>query len=141
MHRARVQHLVLFDGVCGLCNRLVRFVLAHDRAGVFRFAALQGATGRALVARAGGDPDALGTFYVFERYSSGDGRVLARGRAALFIAAALGWPWKAARILGLVPTPLLDRVYDIVARSRYRIAGRGDRCLVPTPDVRERFID
>jgi predicted DCC family thiol-disulfide oxidoreductase YuxK len=134
-------HLVLYDGVCGLCNRLLQFLLVHDHRAVFRFASLQSATGQATVARAGGDPHALNSFYVFANYQTPNARLFARSSAALFVAGQLGWPWTAARLLGILPGTLLDRLYDLVAHSRYRIFGRLDRCPVPRPEHRVRFVD
>ena len=135
------RHLFLFDGVCGLCSRLVQFVLAHDRRRVFNFASLQSPAGRAAVTRSGGNPDDLTTFYVFESYRTPEARRFAKGRAALFVLGTLGWPWRAAGLLGLLPTACLDRLYDLVARNRYRVFGRNEQCLVPRPEFRSRFID
>ena len=135
------QHLVLYDGVCGMCNRFLQFVLPRDRRGVFRFAALQSATGKAIVERSGDDAGALATFYVVEHYQTPAARVLTRSRAGLFVLDALGWPWKAATIIGALPTAWLDAAYDVVARHRYRVFGRHDRCLLPRPEYRARFID
>jgi predicted DCC family thiol-disulfide oxidoreductase YuxK len=141
MTDARGRHLVLYDGVCGLCNRVVQFILARDRRGVFRFAALQSALGRRLVAHAGGDPFELVAFYVVANYETAEAEVITRSRAALFVAAALGWPWKAATAIGILPTRLLDRAYDVVARNRYRLFGRYEQCLVPSAEHRDRFVE
>jgi len=135
------QHLLLYDGVCGLCDRLVQFVLAYDRGGAFRFAQLQGATGRAIVERAGANPDDLTTFYVVRDYGTPRARTLVKGRAAIFVARALGWPWKAVALFGVLPTAVLDWGYDVVARYRYRIFGRFDQCAIPRPEQRRRFVD
>jgi predicted DCC family thiol-disulfide oxidoreductase YuxK len=134
-------HLVLYDGVCGLCSRLLQFLLAHDRRAVFTFASLQSATGRAVIERFGGNPEELTSFFVVADYRTGAACMLGRSRAALFVAGALGWPWKAAGVLRVLPTPILDRLYDLVARTRYRVFGRLDRCLVPRPEHRRRFLD
>ena len=135
------RHLLLYDGVCGLCDHLVQFVLAHDPRGVFDFAPLQSATGRAAVAREGGDPEALTSFYVVRDYRTSSARSLVKGRAALFVARTLGWPWKAAGVFGVLPTVVLNLGYDLVARYRYRVFGRFERCLVPRPEFRNRFIE
>jgi len=135
------DHLLLYDGVCGLCSRVLQFVLEHDGRGVFSFAALQGETGRSMVSRWGGNPDELTTFYVCANYRTASARVLAKSDAALFIAREIGWPWKAVGAAQLMPKVLRDAVYDLVARTRYRVFGRLDRCLVPAADVRRRFID
>lgn len=139
--RAGGVHLVLYDGVCGFCSHLVQFLLEHDRRAIFDFGALQGTTARSLVAKWGGNPDALTTFYVCANYRTASARVLSRSDAALFIAQELGWPWKAVSGARLMPKVLRDAVYDLVARTRYRLFGRLDRCLVPGPEVRGRFIE
>jgi predicted DCC family thiol-disulfide oxidoreductase YuxK len=139
---AEGAHLVLYDGVCGLCNRLVQFLLAHDHRAVFAFAALQSATGRAIVERCGGNADDLTSFYVLANYRTDHSRMFNRAGAALFIAGELGWPWKkAAALMRVVPRAILDRLYDAVARSRYRVFGRYDQCLMPRPEFRSRFVD
>jgi predicted DCC family thiol-disulfide oxidoreductase YuxK len=135
------RHLVLYDGVCGLCDHLVQFVLAHDPDGVFDFAPLQSDTGRQAVAREGGNPDALTSFYVVRDYRTSAARSLVKARAALFVANTLGWPWKIASAFGVLPTAVLDQGYDIVARYRYRVFGRFDQCMLPRPEQRKRFID
>src|SRR5689334_24497722 len=102
------RHLLLYDGVCGLCDHLVQFVLARDPRGVFDFAPLQSATGRAAVAREGADPDALTSFYVVRDYRTSHARSLVKGRAALFVARTLGWPWRTVALFGVLPTAVLD---------------------------------
>jgi predicted DCC family thiol-disulfide oxidoreductase YuxK len=134
-------HLVLYDGVCGLCSRLLQFLLEHDRRAVFSFAPLQGPTGRSVVARMGGNPDDLTTFYVWANYRARDARVLARSDAALFVARELGWPWNVLTAARVLPKVLRDAVYDVVARTRYRVFGRYEQCLAPRPDFRSRFVE
>jgi len=135
------EHRVLYDGVCGLCSRLLRFVLRHDHRCVFDFAWLQSAAGRAIVERCGGNPDELTSFYVIADHRSERWRAFTRSDAALFVAGELGWPWKAARVVRVVPKPIRDRAYDLVARSRYRAFGRYDRCVLPRPEFRSRFVE
>jgi predicted DCC family thiol-disulfide oxidoreductase YuxK len=134
-------HLVLYDGVCGLCDRLVQFLLQNDRRAVLTFASLQGAVGRSMVERFGGNPDELTSFYVVAHHRSSHARMLSKSNAALFVAAKLGWPWKAAVLLRVFPRTILDWVYDRVARSRYRVFGRFDQCLIPRPEFRGRFVE
>jgi predicted DCC family thiol-disulfide oxidoreductase YuxK len=134
-------HLLLYDGVCGLCSRLLQFVLRHDQRRVFNFASLQSEPGGAVVERSGGDPGELSTLYAVADYQSECSRVFTRSDAVLFVATELGWPWKAARLARIVPRRLRDRAYDFVARHRYRVFGRYDRCPVPRPEFRTRFID
>ena len=134
-------HLVLYDGVCGLCSRLVQFLLAHDRRAVFNFASLLSATGQAIVEQGGGDVHQLTTFYVFANYRTPDARLLRKSDAALFVAAEFGWPWRMVRFLRFFPKAFLDGVYDVVARSRYRVFGRYEQCRMPPAEFRSRFVD
>jgi predicted DCC family thiol-disulfide oxidoreductase YuxK len=134
-------HLVLYDGVCGLCDRLVQFLLEHDRRAVLTFASLQSVVGRSMVERFGGNPDELTSFYVVANHQSNHAQMLSRGNAALFVAAQLGWPWKIAVLLRIFPKAILDWAYDRVARSRYRVFGRFDQCPIPRPEFRGRFVE
>jgi predicted DCC family thiol-disulfide oxidoreductase YuxK len=134
-------HLILYDGVCGLCNRLLQFLLLHDHRSLFRFASLQSTVGQALAKQSGGNPGELTSFYVLADYQSRTSRVFTRSDAALFIVGQLGWPWKAGTLIRVLPKNIRDRAYDGVARNRYRVFGRYDRCLIPRPEFRNRFID
>ncbi len=134
-------HVVLYDDGCELCSRLLQFLLRHDREGLFKFASLQSRVGQSIVEQSGGNPAELTSFYVVTDYQTAASRVFTRSDAALFVAGALSWPWKATRLLRFVPQAVRDRAYDIVARSRYRVFGRYDRCLVSSPEFRRRFID
>src|SRR6185436_14630566 len=106
-------HLVLYDGVCGLCNRSVQFVLERDRRAAFLFASLQSPTGQAMVARYGRSTDDLTTFYVVENFQTSGARFYAKGDAALFVLHELGWPWKALLIARIGPRAIRDRIYDV----------------------------
>jgi predicted DCC family thiol-disulfide oxidoreductase YuxK len=108
---------------------------------VFHFASLQSAAAKATLNRFGSNPDELTTFYVVTNYRGAEPSPLTKGRAALFVITALGWPWKAAGLLKVLPARVLDGVYDLIARHRYRIFGRYETCLVPRPEYRSRFID
>ena len=135
------RHLLLYDGVCGLCNWLVQLVLARDRDGQFHFAALQSTQARNALAAFGHRPETLDTVYVVEDYRSASPRLLSHGRAALFVFARLDGPWRALSALRLLPAPVLDWGYRLVARHRYRLFGRLDACMLPDASVRQRFID
>jgi predicted DCC family thiol-disulfide oxidoreductase YuxK len=135
------RHLILFDGVCGLCSRLVQFVLAHDRRAAFRFASLQSAIGQATVTRSGGNPLDLNSFYLVADFGTPEARALTRSDAALFVVSELGWPWKAMQSARVIPKALRDRMYDLVARYRYRVFGRYDQCQLPDPQFRSRFVE
>lgn len=135
------RHVVFYDGVCGFCDRLVRFVLPRDRDERFRFATLQGDFASATLMPLGADPAQLDTFYVLADYGTPRARLLDRSTAALFLAGQLGWPWRAAAALRILPKPLRDLGYRGVARVRYRFFGRYDHCPVPSPEQRARFVD
>jgi predicted DCC family thiol-disulfide oxidoreductase YuxK len=139
--QAQGQSLLLYDGVCGLCNGLNRFVIARDTANTFDFASLQSPMGRSLLVRFGVSPDVLTTLYVIVDHRSETPVLLAKSKAVLFIARSLGWPWKGFAAFRIFPAALLDFAYDIVARHRYRLFGRSDQCEIPSPDVRRRFLD
>ena len=127
--------IVLFDGVCNLCNGFVQFVVQRDRHGEFQFASLgSDAAGRVL--KEASSPDPLPDSIVLVEGH----RVFTRSDAALRIARRLAFPWPLTYVLVLVPRPLRDWVYDLVARHRYAWFGRRDRCMVPGPRLRQRFL-
>jgi len=132
---------VLYDGVCGLCNRLNQFVLPRDRAGTFDFASLQSRLGRELVTRFNRNPNELNTLYVVVDYRGEAPSLLSKARAALFILKALGAPWRWCGAFGALPDTVLNRGYDLIARNRYRLFGRYESCLMPTAEYKQRFID
>ena len=135
------QHLVLYDGVCGLCNSLVQFVLPRDEAGTFDFASLQSETGQAWLRRFGMPTGNLDTMMVVAGYRGDTPHALTRAGAALFVARRLGLPWRLASVASVLPDALLSRGYDFIARRRYRWFGRADTCVIPLQEQRERFID
>ncbi len=134
-------HLILFDGVCGLCSRLVQFLLVRDRRGAFNFASLQSAVGQAAVTRSGGNPLDLDSFYLVANFRTPEARFITRSDAAFYVASELGWPWRALQVGRVIPKALRDRVYDFVARHRYRLFGRYDQCQLPDPRFRSRFVE
>ena len=135
------RHLVLYDGVCGLCNRLNAFVLTRDAAGIFAFASLQSETGQAFLQRFGRSGHILDTMCVVRDYRSGSPVLLTKSRAALFVIANAGGAWRWLALLRVLPLGLRDAIYDLVARNRYRVFGRYESCLLPTPQYKQRFID
>jgi predicted DCC family thiol-disulfide oxidoreductase YuxK len=139
--RAAGEHLLLYDGVCGLCNRVVQFVLPRDGRRLFDFASLQSETGRTWLARTGHHPNALDTVIVVANYRAASATAYTKADAALFVADALGWPWRSAFFLRLVPRPFRNALYEVIARRRYRLFGRYDGCLLPRADQRDRFLD
>lgn len=134
--------ILLYDGVCGFCNWIVAFVWPRDRERRFRYAPLQGATARTILARHGRDATALDTVVVVVDAGTPSERLLDRASAGLYVLAALGAGWRLlGAVLRIVPGPLLEVAYRLVAANRYRVFGRLDACPLPGPDVRERFIE
>ncbi|MGP8246639.1 MAG: thiol-disulfide oxidoreductase DCC family protein [Bryobacteraceae bacterium] len=127
--------VVFFDGICNLCNALVAFVIRRDRSARFRFATLQSASSTHLVGDGGVAGSPSDSIVLVE-----DGRTYRNSTAVLLIARRLRFPWPAVYALIAVPAPLRDWVYRLVARNRYRWFGRGPRCMVPAPELRERFL-
>jgi predicted DCC family thiol-disulfide oxidoreductase YuxK len=128
--------VIVFDGVCALCSRWVRFLLRFDQRGRYRFAAMQGAHGRALLQQHGLDPDDPLSFLLVKQ-----GRAWSDTDAIVRVLAGLGGAWKAAHVLRVVPRGWRDRAYRALARNRYRWFGRHEQCFLPTPAQAARFLD
>jgi predicted DCC family thiol-disulfide oxidoreductase YuxK len=134
--------ILLYDGVCGLCNRLVQFILRRDRKAIFRFASLQSSVAAKILTRHGGNPTDLDTVYAVLNHDRPDERLLSRSDAVIFALKQLGAPWRAAAsLLQLLPKFLLDPAYNLIARHRYRIFGRSDTCTMPKDADHIRFLD
>src|ERR1700690_35488 len=133
--------ILLYDGVCGLCNRFVRFILKHDCKDRFRFAALQSDFARAILARHGLNPDALDTVYLVFDYGQPGERLLARNEAATAVLRELGGFWRFwAGLLDLLPRGFRDWRYGLVARNRYRFFGKYETCPLPKETDRRKFL-
>jgi predicted DCC family thiol-disulfide oxidoreductase YuxK len=131
--------VLLYDGVCGFCNKSVQLILDHDRRGQMRFAALQSDYGQAAIAR---HPELRGVdSVVFVEQAPGGERIYVRSDAALKVAAYLGGFWKIFLAAKVIPRRLRDYLYDLFARNRYRFFGKYDSCMLPPPEVRSRFLD
>ena len=127
--------IIVFDGDCVLCSANARFVLEHDRRGYFRLAAMQDTVGKALLKQAGVDPVDPTTLIIVE----GD-TVRRDSDAAIAIYEGLGWPWAIAGMTRIAPRSLRDAVYHWVARNRYRLFGKHDRCFIPRAEWKERLL-
>ena len=134
--------IILYDGVCGLCNSLVQFLLKHDEGGRLRFASLQSDFAEKVLRRHGFDAKDLDTLHVVENYDQPNERVLQRSDAILRAGRELGGFWTASSsVARIVPRPLRDLVYRFVATNRYRVFGKYDTCMLPDPTQRSRFLD
>ena len=128
--------IIVFDAHCLLCNAWVRFLLRHDREQRFRFASIQGKAGQGMLADAGLRVDGLQTLLLVDGEQSWQ-----HSAAILRVLHQLGWPWRLAWLIWPIPAPLRDTLYRWLARNRYRLFGRSEHCLVPTPAQRGLFLD
>lgn len=126
--------VIVFDGVCVLCNGWVRFLLKHDRDARYRFASMQSPAGRALLQRHGLDTDDPASFLLVA-----DGNAWTETEAIVRVVHGLGGHWRMAAVVRLVPVSVRDRLYRLAARNRYRWFGT-TTCHVPTPAQRDRFL-
>ena len=129
------DHLMLFDGVCHLCDASVRFILRHDAAGKIKFAPIQSPLGRALYAEHGLDPEAPSAMLFLTPRGA-----FQASDAALEIARTLGGAWKAALLFKPVPRLLRDAAYYFIASNRYRWFGKDESCMMPTPELQARVV-
>jgi len=135
------QLIVLYDGVCGLCNRLNQFLLARDRDDRLRFASLQSDFARKVLQRHHLNPLDLDTVWVIVNYDQPEERVLARADAIIHVLTTLGGLWRVASFGKIIPRKLRDAVYRTVASARYRLFGKSDSCMMPDPHFRHKFIE
>ena len=134
--------IVLYDGVCGLCNRLIQFILKRDRKDRFRFVALQSTFARAILKHHGLNRDTLDTFHVVFDYGASTERVLARDEGVAAVLEELGGAWRLwANLFRIFPRSLRTWQYNLIARTRYRIFGKYDACPLPDPEVSHKFLD
>jgi predicted DCC family thiol-disulfide oxidoreductase YuxK len=142
MPASRPHPIILYDGVCGLCNRFVQFVLKHDSHDRFRFAALQSNFAACILHRHGAAPADLDTMYVVLEHALQAERLASRSDAAIVVLQELGGGWGALRlVLKVLPRWLRNWGYNLVARNRYRIFGKYDTCPLPAENDRRKFLD
>jgi len=128
--------IVLFDGVCNFCNRTVNFVIARDVHRRFKFAALQSDAGQRILRERGLPAEGINSFLLLE-----NGLMFDRSTAALRVLRRLGGAWSLGYVLVAVPSVVRDAVYNFIAVNRYKWFGQRDSCSVPTPEMRQRFLD
>ena len=126
---------ILFDGVCNLCNGFVQFVIRRDAAAYFRFAALQSEEGQKLLKDHGLPTQKFSTILLLE-----NGQLYTQSTAALRIFRKLGLGWKLLSLLRVVPAFLRNPLYNFVSRNRYRWFGQRESCMLPTPELKTRFL-
>jgi predicted DCC family thiol-disulfide oxidoreductase YuxK len=133
--------IVLYDGVCGLCNRAVQFLLKRDRHDRFRFAPLQSDFAAKVLQRHGIDHTKLDTVYAVVNHGETNEQILAKGDAFLLFAKVLGGIWNVARVGRVVPRPIRNWLYDLVAANRYRVFGKAESCMLPDPASKHKFLE
>ena len=130
------EGIVLFDGVCNLCNWLVQFLLKHDKRAVFTFASLQSTPGKRLSEEHSIDRGSIDSFVYIK-----NGRAYERSTAMIQVALSLRRQYALSAIFYVVPRPIRDAVYNFIAKRRYTWFGKRDQCMVPTPEIQKRFLD
>lgn len=128
------MNIILFDGICNLCNSTVSFIIRWDNKALFRFASLQSEKGKALLLKYNIVEDQESTLIYLR-----NGECLKRSTAILYILKDLGGIWKCFYPLTYLPNRLRDTVYTFVSRNRYRLFGKRDKCMIPTPELKDRF--
>ncbi|QQS30342.1 MAG: thiol-disulfide oxidoreductase DCC family protein [Sphingobacteriales bacterium] len=132
---SKTERIVLFDGVCNLCNSSVQFIIDRDTEGKFKFTSLQSNTGIALMEKFGVSTTNFDTFLLIE-----NNRIYSKSTAALRVVRNLDGLWKLGYAFIVIPAFLRDAVYGFVARNRYRWFGREESCRIPTPELKHRFL-
>lgn len=127
--------VILFDGVCNFCNSVVNFTIRQDKKGVFRFAALQLPAGQALLKKYELPTHSFDSFILIDK-----GKAYKSSTAGLKLYGMLPWYWKWTQVFWIVPRFLRDAVYNTIARNRYKWFGRQEQCMVPTPQLKSRFL-
>jgi predicted DCC family thiol-disulfide oxidoreductase YuxK len=133
--------VLLYDGVCGFCNKSVQMILDRDKRGDMRFAPLQSDYGKRVISRHPELEKIDSVVFVEHQPGTGVERVFIRSDAALRVADYLGGAWKLLLVFRIIPRPIRDFFYDLFARYRYRFFGKHDSCMLPSPAARARFLD
>lgn len=131
------KKIILFDGVCNLCNNAVNFIIKRDKNDIFRYASLQSEIGKELALEFGIDTSKLDTILLIEPSVA----CYHKSTAALHIAKQLSGGYPLLSVFLIFPKILRDRIYDIIAKNRYKWFGKRDNCVIPTPELKALFID
>ncbi len=131
------KKLILFDGVCNLCNSSVQFVIKHDKKNRFMFTALQSEIGKKIIEHFNIDTNKVDSILL---YTPAKG-IVAKSTAALEVASKLGFPTNALSLFLIIPTFIRNWFYDFIAKNRYKWYGKKDACMIPTPELRSKFLE
>ena len=135
LEKSSFVRIVLFDGVCNFCESSVQFILRHDKSNTLKFASLQTALGKRLLEEYHMPATLEGVVFVE------NGKAYFKSAAAFRIARYFEGIWKGLRIFSLLPTFVTDFFYDVIAANRYKWFGKKDSCMIPSPEIRSRFLD
>lgn len=130
------QKLILFDGVCNLCDASVQYVIKHDKNDVFRYTALQSEVGQFIIKKFNVDTSKTDSILLY----SPENTIFFKSTAALKIASKLGFPRNLMAIFLIVPTFIRNFVYDFIAKNRYKWYGKKEECMIPTPELKSKFL-
>ncbi|MGW9686353.1 thiol-disulfide oxidoreductase DCC family protein [Flagellimonas sp. 2504JD1-5] len=130
------KKIILFDGVCNLCNGAVQFIIKRDKKDVFRYAALQSEVGKQLIAERAIDTSKVDSIILIEPSVA----YFTKSDAAIQISQDFGGLWKAMTIFTWIPKIFRDGIYDLIAKNRYKWFGRKDACMIPTPELKAKFL-
>lgn len=131
------KKIILFDGVCNLCNSAVQFVIQHDKKDVFRFVALQSELGQEILKHIGVNPLNIDSIILYEPGIA----YYYKSQAAIQISKNLGGFWNFATIFRIVPTIISNFIYDYIAKNRYKWYGKKESCMIPTPELKAKFLE
>ena len=131
------KKIILFDGVCNLCNQAVLFIINRDTKDVFRFIALQSPLGIEICKYIDVDPTKMDSIILYEPGAAYN----YKSEAALKIASHLGFPYSLSAIFKVIPVGIRNRIYDYIAKNRYQWFGKKESCMIPTPELKAKFLD
>jgi len=130
------QPIVLFDGVCNLCNGAVKFIIRHDKKKVFLFASLQSEAGQKILAQYNFPPEELNSFILIDK-----GKAYTRSTGALMVAKKLNGLWPVLYSYIIIPAFIRDSIYNWIGTNRYKWFGKKDECILPTAELKARFLN
>jgi len=131
------EKIILFDGICNLCNSAIQFVIKRDKKNLYKFATLQSDTAKALLQERGIDTSKIDSIILIDPNTA----YYTKSSAALEIGKTFGGGWRLIGVFEWVPGPVRDWVYDLIAKNRYRWFGKQNECMVPTPELKAKFLD
>lgn len=135
MNELNSKGVILFDGVCNFCNSSVNFIIRHDKKDYFRFTPLQSEIGMKISEKYNLDSGNLKSVILVDK-----GKIYTKTTAALRIAKQLSGAWPVLYVFIIIPAPIRDVVYNIIAKYRYKWWGERDACMIPTPEIRKKFL-